>query len=188
MVWVESDFWSFWEQDFKNLKSNEKWKEKLKNYPIVFNFNLSNKQLEKLQKFIKGIFLEEYIFNFLKEKQKIFKFDDIAWNIEIKNKRGKEFELDIVVTKGYTVYVISCTINKKAYIKQKAFEANVRAEQIGGIGAKPILISCAEVKTVEKTKDEMINYVGKNSFEIAGMQELVDENKLQVFFAKIFKN
>jgi hypothetical protein len=181
-----NNFLNFWKQDFKNLKSSGEWKEKLKNYPIKFDSNLSNKQLEKLQKFIKGIFLEEYIFNFLKERQEIFNFDDIAWNVEIKNKRAKRFELDVVVTKGYTVYVISCTIDKKAYIKQKAFEANVRAEQIGGIGAKPILISCAETETVNKTKDEMINYVGKNSFEIAGIQELKDKKKLHEFFKKIF--
>ncbi len=177
------DFIEFWKKDFKDLKE-ENWKVKLQFLDLE---KISNNKLKKLQKFIKGIFLEEYIFYVLNGLKDELKFTDLAWNVVIENKRKKEFELDIVITKGYTIYVISCTTDKRAYIKQKAFEASIRAEQIGGIGAKPILISFADKKITEKTKDEMINYAGKNSFEILGFEDIKDIDKLKNKIKNIFR-
>jgi hypothetical protein len=178
----DESFVEFWKNDFKNLKE-ENWKDGLQYIDLE---QISNKKLKKLQKFIKGIFLEEYIFDILYAIKDELKFTDLAWNVIIENKRKKEFELDIVVTKGYTIYVISCTTDKKAHIKQKAFEASIRAEQIGGIGAKPILVSFADKETVDKTKDEMVNYAGKNSFEILGFEDIRDIEKLKDNIKNIF--
>jgi len=162
------------------------WRESLEGKFIDLDKYDSKKSFKKLQKFIRGEWLEEYLFATLCEIKDVINFTDIAWNIEAKNRFKQDFELDVLVTKGYNIYVFSCTTDREAHIKQKAFEANLRAEQVGGIGAKPILVSLADNSGVEKVKNEMQLYVGKKRFDAIGAEEIKDKNKLKDKLKKVF--
>jgi len=187
----ETDFFESWDdcKDEKDVKNCEKyfklWEEQLENF---INFDsLDENDIFELIRFVRGVFLEEYVFYILKKYKEEFNLKDIAWNVEIKNFKNKKFEVDVVVTKGADVYVFSCTTDKYEYLKQKSFEAIARANHIGGYGAKPILVSCANKKKVKGNLKEMIDRENKNSFDMIGREELLDENKLLEKLKAIFK-
>jgi len=184
---VKKFFEDLWDKDFKELKELN-WSKSLKNAPINSD-NISNKKLKPLQKFIKGLWLEEYLFDILSEYKKEIGFDDIAINLEIKDNNQTQVEIDLVLTKGYDVYIFSCTTAaKKGVIKQKAFEANLRAEQLGGIGAKPVLVSLADSDTLyDLVEKDMKFYIGKRKFEALGKSEIEDKDKLLNRLKEIIK-
>ena len=173
------DLWD--RQDLKKLN----WRDSLKDISLHFELDLSNRQLRELQKFIRGVWLEEYIFAQLLELKEELRLSDIAWNVSIKNRKN-EFEVDIIVTKGYKVYLFSCTTAyKKSIIKNKFFEAEKRATQIGGIGAKSILVSLYNDE--DDIKNEMQGYVGREQVDTLTRGHLSDKNLLQNALKKIFE-
>lgn len=177
----EKNFYKdLWDKNFKELKKMN-WKKSLENAPIHFDINsLSNKKLEKLQKFIKGLWLENYVFDFLNKNKKNIGFDNCVINLEIIKEKNTQTEIDIAVNKGYDLYIFSCTTGyKKNDVKQKAFEAYKRSEDLGGIGAKAVTVSLATKETIEKIKeDDIKTYTGRNKPDLIGREELLDENKL----------
>ena len=170
-------FWDIWDsRDIKNFD----YKSSLKDAPI--SFDIDDVNLKSLQNFIRGRWLEEYIFDTLKDEE----FTDIAWNVEGRIKQ-RDFELDLVITKGYKSYIISCTTSTTLRdVKQKAFEASIRAEQIGGIRAKPISISLLGDEKLENIKYDVKNYVGKTNFEFIGRDEVKNKDKLKNMLKSIF--
>jgi hypothetical protein len=63
---------------------------------------------------------------------------------------GRMTELDIMVLRGYQLFLVSCTTSHKIKrVKQKAFEALHRARQLGGEHAKVIVVSPMYNKKVE---------------------------------------
>jgi len=55
---------------------------------------------------------------------------------------GRKTEIDVIVIKGYEMFLISCTTSQEIrFVKQKAFEALYRAEQLGGEHAKIVVVS-----------------------------------------------
>lgn len=180
----EKEFYEdLWDKDAKALN----WKESLEGNFLDVDKYSSKKRFKELQKFIVGGWLEEYLFANLCEIKDKMKLTDIIWNVEANNRYNQNFEVDVLVTKGYNIYVFSCTTDRKARIKQKAFEANLRAEQIGGIGAKPILVSLADSNGVEKVKEEMHFYVGKKTFDALGAKEIKNGNLLKQKLMEIFE-
>ncbi|MBN2009971.1 hypothetical protein JW960_11565 [candidate division KSB1 bacterium] len=94
-------------------------------------------------KFVTGGWLEELVQNSL------FKLQTQVWP-EIHEIRrsikaeyeGRTTEIDVIAIQGYQLYLFSCTTaNRISIVKQKAFEALYRAEQLGGEHAKVILVS-----------------------------------------------
>jgi len=187
---VESFFKNLWDKDFKELKGMD-WKSSLKEAKINFDLNeISNKKLQKLQKFIKGLWLEDYLFDFLTKYKKEINFDDVVMNLEKKDENNKTLvEMDIVLTKGYDVYLFSCSTGyKKGDIKHKALEAYKRSEDIGGIGAKSITVSLADKKTIKAIyKDDIDTYIGKNKPDLIGREELENEELLLQRLKEIIK-
>jgi len=177
-------FENLWDKNFKELKKLE-WKKSLED---VFDTNISNKKLEKLQKFIKGTFLEEYLFYILKKYQNELGLDDILWNVEILNKEKALFELDVLVSKGYTIYGFSVTTDKdKKLIKQKTFEVDKRVEEIIGIGGKFIIVGYGDEKEMEKVRKEIGDKRNRGGYDVIGRDELLDEKKLTEKLRGIFK-
>jgi hypothetical protein len=175
---------NLWDKDKQYLKKLN-WRDSLKDISLNCELDLSNNQLKKLQKFIKGVWLEEYIFAQLLELKDELKISDIAWNVNIKNRKN-EFEVDIIVTKGYKVYLFSCTTDyKKSMIKNKFFEAEKRATQIGGIGAKSILVSLYNDE--DDIKNEMQGYVGREQVDTLTRKHLLNKKLLQNALKKIFE-
>lgn len=196
-LWDLNDLWILSNDEDKREKikkenSNRKyaynfnWKESLKGIIDTDRYN-SKKKFKKLQRFIKSDWLEEYLFATLNEIRDIAHITDLGWNVEAKNRYNRTFELDVVATKGYNIYVFSCTTDKKAHIKQKAFEADIRAEQIGGIGAKPILVSLADSEGTKNVKDEMHFYAGKKSFDALGTDDIKDNDMFKERLIEMLK-
>ncbi len=157
------DLWD--KSDIKRLN----WKNSIKNiYKID---DISNNKLKKLQKFIKGIWLEEYLFDILNEIKDEVNITDLAWNIEYKQEKD-EFELDVIAIKGYKSFVFSCTTDKKANIKQKGFEVAQRAEQIAGRGSSSFLISLANSDGIDKVMRDLSNR--DKIFEAIGIEDIKD--------------
>jgi hypothetical protein len=173
-------FEKVWDKNFKELKLMN-WKLSLTDAPINFDLEtISNKKLEKLQKFIRGFWLEDYLFEFLNENRKKINFDNIVMNLEKKENKKSLVEIDIVLSKGYDLYLFSCTTSyKKSDVKGKVFEAYKRSEDLGGIGAKSVVVSLADENTIKQIdNDDSYTYVGKKRPELIGKEELLDEEKL----------
>ncbi len=179
-------FVELWDKKFKELKSLN-WKDSLKEVPIDIE-NISNKKLEKLQRFIRGVFLEEYLFYVLNKYKDELKINDILWNVEILNKEGAEFELDVVVSKGYTLYGFSVTTDKtKKLIKSKTFEVDKRVEEISGIGGKFVVVGFGDKEEMERVKKEIGDKRNRGGYDVIGKEELLDENKLLEKLKAIFR-
>jgi len=179
-------FENLWDRD--DIKSLN-WKESLKNVPLNIEIDkISNKKLKRLQKFIKGVFLEEYLFCFLSKNKKELKIDDVLWNVEIVNKNGADFEVDVVVSKGYTIYGFSITTaTKKKIIKQKTFEVDKRVEEIIGIGGKFVIVGYGDKEEMELVKKEIGEKRNRGGYDVIGREELLDESKLLKKLKAIFK-
>lgn len=91
-----------------------------------------------LETFTEGFWLEAYCYEKIQDvvsqlAQEKKDMIDTAWSVEVK--RGKKFEMDILVVYGYelTLFSISMAGDKENYLtKGKWFEANYRVEQIAG--------------------------------------------------------
>jgi len=123
---------------------------------------ISNKKLDKLKKFVQGVWLEEYLFSLLDELKDELPITDIAHNIRVK-KGEKEFEVDVVAILGYKSFLFSCTTGKDAKIKEKAFEANNRSKDLSGIAGKSVSISLADKVRVKGVQEDM-KEIEKNFF------------------------
>jgi len=176
-------FENLWDKDIKELKTL-KWKESLNN---IIDTQISNKKLKSLQKFVRGVFLEEYLFYILKKYHNELQLDNILWNVEIVNK-DNNFELDVVVSKGYIIYGFSVTTHKKKkLIKQKTFEVDKRVDEIIGIGGKFIIVGYGDKEEMEKVKKEIGDKRNRMGYDVIGRDELLDEKKLLEKLRGIFK-
>ena len=181
----EKDFFEeLWDKNDINSLLN--WKDSLINIPIEFDTdNISKRKLKELQQFIKGDFLEEYIFallNKIKNESNIF---DIVWNL----KKGKDanFEVDVVASKNNNLYLFSCTTDKsKKMVKQKGFEAKERATQIGGGKAKTILVSCIDSSERDKLKEDLQENKGGEAPKIIVYEDLLQQEQLESQLKDIF--
>ncbi len=162
------DFYSLWEQwpgktkdkdnrkilkkvgDYNKLSKDELTK-KLESIKEGLKFSVkdfiddekldSNDSFKKLKKFIRGIWLEEFLFAMLQEIKDDCGLTDIAWNVETKIK-DRRFELDVIAMKGCQSFVFTCTTDDSSGLcKSKAFEGLYRSGQIGGEHSKTVLTS-----------------------------------------------
>lgn len=180
----ENFYINMWDKNLIDLKKLP-WQETLHNFT---NTNISNKKLKDLQKFIKGIWLEEYIFNFLKEKQKYFLITELAWDVKSEN-HDKLFQVDVIVICGYRSYIFSCTTENQSedILKQKAFEGVKRSNQFGGIESKTILVCLAKDEKIEAIKKDMSDNYKKGNFEVIGAEILKNNEILKLKIKEIFK-
>ena len=104
---------------------------------------------------------------------------DIAYNIKAK-KQEKEFEVDVLAIIGYKSFLFSCTTDKKAHIKQKAFEASNRSKDLAGIAGNVILISLADENRVNGVKQDMTDVEKK--FSVLGINDIKEK---EIFKSKL---
>ncbi|SHM92179.1 protein of unknown function [Caldanaerovirga acetigignens] len=89
-----------------------------------------------------GIWLEHYVLGILNKLKEDLQLGEVAQNVETEDVK---FEVDVVAICGYQLFAFSCsTSNDRKILKQKLFEAYVRAQQLGGDEARVALICCAE--------------------------------------------
>lgn len=100
------------------------------------------KLIKEFIKWLRGEWLDYYVFFVLKELQHELKFNDIVLDL---NTKGTKFEVDVAAILGYQLFAFSCkTSSKKDELKLGLFEAYVRARQLGGEEARVALVCCAE--------------------------------------------
>lgn len=153
-----------------------------------FHEPATNKQIEKTIRFLDGQWLEQYIYEILKEEDS-FKDCNIEINWEIGRPDlgpGQRFELDISIIKGYQLIGLSCTTSHDRKIcKSKGFEVLHRTRQIGGEEARAVLITRLENSKRDELGDELaIDTGGKENILVLGEEDLKKEillNKLQEF-------
>ncbi|HJW85225.1 MAG TPA: hypothetical protein VJ440_01150 [Candidatus Brocadiaceae bacterium] len=122
-------------------------------------------KLEKAFKWIDGEWLEEYTFKMLQNIEKSVGLHDVIYDINMKKKSknkdtGKEiatcFQGDVACMRGHTVFFFSCTTSPvMGEQKLKLFEAQVRAQQLGGDHARYALVCLSNSGEVAALKNEV---------------------------------
>jgi hypothetical protein len=101
------------------------------------------------------------------------------WKIKKKSDDyDNEFQIDVVLVKGYQLIGISCTTSdKKALCKGKGFEIFMRTRQIAGEESRAILIT--RLKEAEKIKVQQeleVDTGGKKNILVLGAEDFKNDN------------
>lgn len=122
-------------------------------------------KLEKAFKWIDGEWLEEYTLKILQNIEKSVGLHDVIYDINMKKKSknkdtGNEiatcFQGDVACMRGHTVFFFSCTTSsERGERKLKLFEAQVRAQQLGGDHARYALVCLSNSGEVAVLKNEI---------------------------------
>ncbi|MHA2016116.1 MAG: hypothetical protein ACTSUH_10285 [Candidatus Thorarchaeota archaeon] len=92
-----------------------------------------------------GYWLEEWVASLI-DRMGIVDRRDIHVQPKLAPPHGSSMELDVVVTRGYQTYVISCTITRTYTVcKLKAFEVILRGRQVGGDHVRTALAAPLDV-------------------------------------------
>jgi hypothetical protein len=97
-----------------------------------------------------GYWLESCVLQALQQLALSHYLHDVCMGLRIPTIGDKDFELDVVAMRGYQLYGFSCGIDSdsvsggRSHLKQKLFEAQVRAQQLGGDEARVALVCCAD--------------------------------------------
>lgn len=147
----------------------------------VFNANgtknnfQNDHYVEEYAKFFEGGWLELLIY-FLLEKEYSKDINiSVNSNVVVRKAewRDNNFEIDVLVIKGYQLIGISITTSSnKHLIKNKGFEIIHRSRQMGGDEAKSILISFAGEDVVQAIHDELVSDTGnaKENLLVLGIE------------------
>lgn len=185
------DFFRYWNKTDANFKKNseacksaliESIKEtSFADYIPDIEQLTSKKSLNKIKdliKFIRGDFLEEYIFYVLVSMKKELGLTEIAWNVEAFAK-NRQFEIDIIAMKGCQAFVISCTTDSRIQLcKSKAFEVFYRAEMMGGAKAQSILVCLgdnlgSESSHIKNISADMQQFDAAENFHLISKDDLI---------------
>ena len=114
----------------------------------------SNRQIRPWLKFLRGVWLEEWVYQQIKDTGMIdYKYLYVGIEPKIK---GRPFELDVVAIRGHHLYVMSCTISANTGLcKSKLFEVAMRARQLGGDMARSALVCLAERSVVDNLQKDV---------------------------------
>ncbi len=154
-------------------------------FDLLKNNKYDLEQAEKFPSFYKlvtGEWLEDLVLITLQKLQneKKINVEEIRKGIEAKYK-GRETEIDIIVIKGYEMFLISCTTDTHiGVVKQKAFEAIYRAQQLGGEHAKVVVVSLMDASKLQELEKDLSQFdaarnAGKN---LIGINEIRTELNL----------
>jgi hypothetical protein len=107
----------------------------------------------ELAEWLDGKWLEHYTLWAIREEASSCNINDVC--LEIKPNE-KKFEFDVAAMRGYQLFAISCsTESKKGRLKQKLFEAYIRARQMGGDEARVGLVCCASPDDPDSNPDKI---------------------------------
>ena len=124
-----------------------------------------------------GKWLEHYTLWAVQQVAQECEVHDAVWNLE--PEQGK-FDLDVAALRGYQLFAISCTTeSNKGLIKQKLFEAYIRARQLGGDEARVGMVCFAPEDNPEsnpaRIKQEIKEEWDANEkFRVYGVADLPD--------------
>ena len=107
-----------------------------------------------------------------------------------------QFEFDVAFLRGYQLFAISCTTSPDYKLcKQKLFEAQLRAKQLGGDEARIALVCCCDPhpkepnkKASENLKKELDFMIEDSKIEVFDRQDLEQTKFAQKLDRWIFRN
>ena len=117
-------------------------------FPGLFNHFCDNDALKypklSFYNFMqRNAWLEHFVFKSRAKckEDHLVKLYEIRLGVEV-SYDGRPSEMDVIAIRGYQLFLISCTTDQSVKkVKEKAFEALYRAEELGGEHAKVIIIS-----------------------------------------------
>ncbi len=123
------------------------------------------KNEEDFCRWLSGIWLESAVLSALQNCSEKLHLKECCMDLQPKvprNGAGKTgFQFDVVAIRGYQLFAFSCTTESaeesggRGLLKQKLFEAYVRARQMGGDEACIALVCCAKQETADELEAEM---------------------------------
>lgn len=138
----------------------------------------SNKQCESAIEFLDGGWLEDYVHKTLAVGLVDFNIKILKdWEIKKDDWTGN-FQIDVILMKGYQLIGISCTTSEKRDLcKSKGFEIIHRTRQIGGDEAKAVLITRFNDEGKKDLQKELEIDTGgtKTNILVLGMSDLKEE-------------
>lgn len=142
-----------------------------------------NHAIKFLINFFEGKWFELYVYEVINEylKNSIIKIEFDCKITKSEWHRELDFQLDLLLIKGYQLIGISCTTSKhKSTCKTKGFEIFFRTKQIGGQEAKSILITTMEKSDIFLLSQELkIETGGSQNILILGKEHIRDKILLE---------
>ena len=153
-------------QEIKKYSPNQVFQKVLDSFPDKCNpindiSEITDSNFKKAVKFLDGLWFEEFIYLVLIENLKEPNIE-ILLDWEIKKSNWKtNFQLDVILVKGYQLIGISCTTSRsKPLCKSKGFEIIQRTKQIGGDEARAILFTLLDDANKTELQNELIEDTG----------------------------
>ncbi len=150
-------------QNLETLENN-RWDTTLYD-ELKFLLDRYYKESEKMYTFNQGEWLEEYTLETLNTIKTTVGLHDVIYDIKMKktsicpdtNKEiNSPFQSDVACMRGHTIFFFSCTTSSQRKVqKLKMFEAQVRAQQLGGDHARHALVCLSNAGDVAALKNEV---------------------------------
>ncbi len=130
----------------------------------------NNDTCEHAIKFLDGGWFEDYVYTIFKSVlgkapyiiYKNWRIDKEGWTTD--------FELDVIILKGYQLIGVSCTTSaNKSECKSKGFEIIHRTTQIGGDEAKAIIVTGLDSAKNNNLQEELTLETGSTSSNILAL-------------------
>jgi Domain of unknown function (DUF1887) len=115
---------------------------------------------QQVRDWIDGKWLEHYVLDKVQQISEEMRINDSLASVKVNNSLNSDadFEIDILFTRGYQLFAISCTTSRsKSLCKHKLFEAYIRARQLGGAEARVALVCYADKSHTGVLKKEVLN-------------------------------
>ncbi len=146
--------------------------------------------------FVKHEWLEHFVFKSLHALKDELTLNDIRIDVEA-TYDGRPTQIDVIAIRGYQLCLISCTTDQGIKtVKEKAFEAIYRAEQLGGEHAKAIVVSLMVNKpekekgdnNLEELEKDLKQFDAERNCFLIGLGELEGELNGDKTLTKTLKN
>jgi hypothetical protein len=155
-------------------------------FPITAGTGPSRcKHEEDFCKWLHGIWLESAVLSVLRNCSQTLHLKECCMDIKPKilggSGGGELFQFDVVAMRGYQLFAFSCTTENgqgsggRGILKQKLFEAYIRARQMGGDEACAALVCCAKQEEANKLEVELRRDISQEKrIRIFGRESLID--------------
>jgi hypothetical protein len=107
----------------------------------------TNKPVERWRDFLGGEWLDVWVAHHV---QAVLPDARVYASVNVRRDNGRDFQVDVVAIRSHQVRVVSCTTDPTLEIcKNKAFEVEIRARQLGGDLASAALACFLDGKHVD---------------------------------------
>jgi hypothetical protein len=125
-----------------------------------------------------GIWLEHHVLAQVQSIADIAKIQECRMSFRIderasQSRRWEKFEFDVAFIRNYQLFALSCTtVSDRQTCKQKLFEANTRARQLGGIETRVGLVCCNDYP--DSLRSELEVETRDRKIAVFGRQDLTN--------------